>query len=147
MPERGKSYFRLGSICLERGLTVIYEWIDRNAELRTVVEDIVIFFQDKDFKVVAEEEKNKWAVSAARTIESRGYSAVVRVYGTPDDLFVEFSYDDTGRVLGRFQNLFSLIGLGVLVRRELERDPFMERLEDDFWNYLEADMERRRRPK
>jgi hypothetical protein len=126
---------------------MIYEWIDRNVELHTIVEDITVFLQDKDFKVVAEEEKNKWIISAARTIENRGYSVVTRVYGTPNDLFVEFSHDDVGRVFVRFQNLLSFMGLGVLVRRELERDPFMERFEDDFWNYLEADMERRRRPK
>jgi hypothetical protein len=124
---------------------MIYEWIGKNALPQSVVEHIEVFFRDRHFIVATEETGGKWAVSAARTVENRTYTISTRIYGTPSDFFVEFDNKSQGQLFSKFANMLVFFGLGVLARRELEKDQFLESLEREFWDYLEVFLDRDRK--
>lgn len=123
-------------------LPVIYEWIGRNKLLQNVVEHVELFFKDRHFAVMTEEAKNKWTVSAVRTVENQTYAVSAMIYGNPLDFFVEFDNKSQGQLFGKFSNALVFFGLGVLARRELGKDSFLESLEREFWDYLEAFLDR-----
>jgi hypothetical protein len=125
---------------------MIYEWIGRNRLLQYVVEHVELFFGNRHFAVATEETNNKWTVSAVRTVENQTYTISARIYGTPSDFFVEFDNKNQGQLFGKFANVFVFFGLGVLARRELGKDSFLESLEREFWDYLEAFLDQDKRP-
>ena len=124
---------------------MIYEWIGRDKLLQNVMDHVELFFKDRHFAVMTEEIENKWIVSAGKTVENQTYAVSAIIYGAPSDFFVEFDNKSQGRFFGKFSNAFVFFGLGVLARRELGKDSFLESLEREFWDYLEAFLDRDRK--
>lgn len=123
--------------CSKRVFALIYEWIGKNAQLKDVSERVTEFFKIGGFDVVAEEQGDVWVVSAMKRVNDAKYVVFVKIYGTPEDLFVKFDRGTYGRVFGMFGNVVSSFGFGVLARRDLNKEAFLESFETRFWDYME----------
>lgn len=112
-------------------------WLGKNVDplmLQGCIED---FFQRRGFVTKTESE-----ASGGYTVIAHGHNST----NTPRRIFVKVSGGrgdfeiDLGSEYGRsgvLDPLLTLIGFGGLVLRKLKDKEFLEKLEEDFWSYIE----------
>ncbi len=113
-------------------------WNKKEANLDLLIARIESFFKSKGF----ETRKNALPNGAKISTVPKHFRDVkagikVTILGSPHDFMVEFSVDETSR----FSTLLGLstipFGGGTLVLRGLKLQEALERLEKEFWVYVE----------
>lgn len=114
------------------------QWTGRNVDLALLSECVEAFFKDRGFLTEKEESAGEykilWASPRVRIIPD-GMTA--RVFGKPDDFVVEIVASERTRGSIRLGMLTRLFGGGYLAVRGLRAKEVLEKLENEFWVYVE----------
>lgn len=110
------------------------QWVGKNVNLDLLVEGILRFLERMGFKCGGSLKKEARVTGKLFHVEIRCGSAVVRVSGHPNDFSVEF---DVGSSRLLFDSGVTLFGGGVILLRKLKAREALERLEREFWLFME----------
>jgi len=103
--------------------------------LDLVVKVIKVFFEDRDFQTLSKESSEETLIFAKKRDDS-GLSLVVKIQGKPDDFTVEFRGGGS-RSMRFFSSLLGLIGAGGLALKRMKVREVYERIESDFWSFMD----------
>jgi len=113
-------------------------WVRKNVDLKLLGGHIESFFKDKGFKITKERSASKHEIS---TRPQRGVSilgsVIVRVLGDSNDFLIEFSTSRHSRSAVKLGFITTMFGGGSLILRGLKSQEALEKLEKDFWIYIE----------
>jgi len=119
-------------------------WKEKNVEIEFLVDRISSFFLGKDFSKKKESIERDTARVLTYTFEGEGRPVVasVVVRGSPNDFEIEFVVDRKAETVARLGILSTLFGSGFYLRGRLENFAHVERLEGDFWDYVNEEIRR-----
>ncbi len=113
-------------------------WTEKNVDLALLSECVEDFFKDRGFSTRKEESAGEytilWASPRVRNVRD-GMTA--RIFGNPNDFVVEIIASERTRGSIRLGLLTQLFGGGYLVVRGLRAKEALEKLEREFWAYVE----------
>lgn len=120
-------------------------WKGRNVELEFLANSINSFFMDKGFSKRKEslERDNAWVLTYTFEGQGRPVVASIIIRGSPNDFEIEFMIDRKAETVARLGILSTLFGSGFYLRGRLENFAQVERLEGDFWDYVNEKIKRR----
>lgn len=122
---------------LRRG-ALKYRWIGRNVDIDQLVEAIIVFLKGKKFKIRRDDlESSSRVLGIHRTPEGEIRRVAVTISGSPQDLIVELKVGDDPSLLLKFSSMISLFGGGLLLVKKRKIADFYQKLEDEFWRYVE----------
>jgi len=117
------------------------QWVRRNVDLALLSECVETFFNDRGFKTVKEFSADEYTIIWGPLF--RGSRRLrVKIIGVPNDFRIEFLGGEEARrsiLLGYVTTLF---GGGGLVREGLRLKDALEKVENEFWAYMEREVER-----
>ena len=113
-------------------------WRGKNIDLSTLSERIVYFFTRKEFTASLHKRGQEYVIVATPQ-PFHGIAENIEVYisGTPDDFLVKFDAGSHSQAYVRYGTLLSLIGLGLFVSKGLRSLEQIEKLEKEFWIYVD----------
>lgn len=113
-------------------------WVGKNVDLALLSERIENFFKDKGFKTAKDWSPPEYTISARpqRGIGILG-RVIIRVLGDSNDFLIEFSTSGHSRSAIRSGFLTTMFGGGILLLRGLKSQEALEKLEKEFWVYVE----------
>jgi len=113
-------------------------WVRKNVDLVLLIEYVESFFKNKGFKT------SKDGLTSGFTITAKPQErtsilepVIIGVSGTSDDFLIEFSTSGRSRSTVRFGFVATMFGGGSLILRGLKSQEALEKLEKDFWIYVE----------
>ncbi|MDH5390366.1 MAG: hypothetical protein OEX10_04350 [Candidatus Bathyarchaeota archaeon] len=113
-------------------------WVGKNLDLALLGERIENFFEAKGFKITKERSASEYTVSAkVRQDVGMLGPVIVRILGDSNDFLIEFSTSGRSRSVVKFGFITAMFGGGSLIRRGLKSQEAAEKLEKDFWIYIE----------
>ncbi len=120
-------------------------WKGKNVEIKLLADRINSFFLDKGFSKKKESFERDNARVLTYTFEGEGRPVVasVIIHGSPNDFEIEFAVDRKAETVARLGILSTLFGSGFFLRGRLESFARVERLEGDFWDYVDEEIRRR----
>jgi hypothetical protein len=114
-------------------------WTNKNIDLSTIANRLVQFFKEKNFVSSQESSENGYHIIV---LPSRYYDILeeIHVYisGQPDDFKVKFDSGSQSRTLVRHGILTTAFGGGRAVLKGLKSQEALEKLEKEFWIYLDG---------
>jgi len=114
------------------------QWTGQNVNLALLSECVEDFFKDRGFSTEKDESAGEykilWAPPRVRNIRD---GMTVRIFGKPNDFVVEIIASERTRGSIRLGLLTKLFGGGYLVVRGLRAKEALEKLEREFWAYVE----------
>lgn len=114
------------------------QWIGKNVDLKLLGECIEDFFKDKGFKTTKDESAGKytilWTSQRARNMRD---AMRATVFGDSNDFVVEIIASERTRGSIRLGLLTKAFGGGYLALRGLKAKETLEKLEKEFWIYIE----------
>jgi len=121
--------------------------IGTRVDLSLLSEAIVQFFESKGFSSAIDQSSKGYRVIAAPGAMSNIPRSVnVLIRGKPEDFEIEFdagSNSRTARVLGP---LATILGGGFLVLKDLKSQEYFDKLEKEFWLFVDEKTENLRGP-
>lgn len=124
-------------------LTMQRSWTGKNVDLALLGERIEVFLKDKGFKI-----KKDWSASeytfSARPQRGVGIleRVIVRILGDSNDFLIDFSTSGHSRSAVKLGFITTMFGGGSLILRGLKSQEALEKLEKDFWLYMEESVTR-----
>jgi len=113
-------------------------WINKNVDLSMLKSCLIRFFEEKSFKISGEGSREKHCIVALPTrIHDISEEIRVHVDGRPDDFRVRFKAGSRSSELVRLGILTTAFGGGRLTVKGLKSQEALERLEKEFWVYLD----------
>lgn len=113
-------------------------FVGRNVDLPLLGEWLERFFKNREFKVAVNKEDGGFRVTAAPTyVHEIVGNIIVSVSGEPNDFMVRFNAGVRSGLYKKFGLLTSLFGGGVLLMRGMKSEEAEEKVERDFWIYVE----------
>lgn len=113
-------------------------WTEKNINLDLLSERIERFLVDKGFKTLREKSVDGCKILGVLNLSSGERESVcVRVFGNPNDFVVEFRSSEPSNTSLLFSPLGRLVGAGALFLRRLRLQEAYEKLEREFWAYLD----------
>jgi len=114
------------------------QWTGQNVNLALLSERVEDFFKDRGFSTEKDESAGEhtilWAPPRVRNIRD---GMTVRIFGNPNDFVVEIIASERTRGSIRLGLLTQLFGGGYLAVRGLRAKEALEKLEREFWVYVE----------
>lgn len=114
------------------------QWIGKNVDLKLLSECIEDFFEDKGFKTRIDESAGKytilWAPQRARNMRGAMSASIL---GDSNDFIVEIVASERTRGSIRLGMLTAAFGGGYLALRGLKAKEVLEKIEKEFWVYIE----------
>ena len=113
-------------------------WVGKNIDLALLSERIENFFKDKCFKVTKDWSASEYTISA-RPQHGVGIlgRVIVRILGDSNDFLIDFSTSGRSRSAVKLGFITTMLGGGSLILRGLKSQEALEKLEKDFWIYIE----------
>jgi hypothetical protein len=113
-------------------------WTGKNVDLALLSECVEDFFEDRGFLTEKDESAGEYTILwAPPRVRSMRDAMTVRVFGKPDDFVVEIIASERTRGSIRLGMLTKMFGGGYLVVRGLRAKEALEKIEREFWAYLE----------
>jgi len=115
-----------------------YRWIDKNVETSDVEEAAESFLHEKGFKLAPLDSKDsKKMMGILESTEGRK-KVIITINGEARDFTVDFATSETAQMMGRLAStITSFFGGGPLQLKSLKEKEYYQKLEDQFWEYLE----------
>lgn len=114
-----------------------YRWLNKNIDISSIEDAAKAFLELKGFKTfVAEDRHLKKIVGVARN-EEGPKKVIVSIEGSSIDFAVDFLASETSQLMSRFSPVLNFLGGGALTLRGLKQKEFYEKIENEFWTYLE----------
>ncbi len=113
-------------------------WVGKNVDLLLLIEYVESFFKDKGFKTSKDGLTSECSIKAKpQKRNSILEPVIIGVSGTSDDFLIEFSTGGRSRSTVRFGFVTTMFGGGSLILRGLKSQEALEKLEREFWVYIE----------
>jgi len=114
------------------------QWTERNVNLAMLSEFLENFFKDRGFTTKREESAGEYTILwAPPRVRNMRDAMTVRIFGNPNDFVVELIASERTGDSVRLGLLTKLFGGGYLVLRGLRAKEVLEKIERDFWAYVE----------
>jgi len=114
------------------------QWTGKNVDLALLSECIEDFFKDRGYSTEKDESEGGYTILWAPQYAGIMRQAMTaRVFGNPNDFVVEIIASERTRDSIRLGLLTQLFGGGYLVLRGLRAKEALEKLEKEFWAYVE----------
>jgi hypothetical protein len=117
-------------------------WIDKGVDLEKLGESVTQFFKDRGFETVVDHVQSAYKIVGSMRVGDALRMIQVSVTGVPDDFRVDFASEKESRLSLLAGPLATMFGGGVFVLDRLRRREFYEKLEADFWFFVETIVER-----
>ncbi len=117
-------------------------WVNRNVDLEALTKRVEGFFKSKGFETVLEGSQHKYTVAGFLRVDNKSRNFYVIAETNKEGLTVEFCTEKGGRFLPLLGPLVSMFGGGVLVMDRFKSLEFYQRLETEFWAFMEMAVER-----
>lgn len=116
------------------------QWIGKNVDLALLSEQIEEFFKRKSFVIRRDKRADECrllAIPPKHSPHDLHESISLKILGNPNDFVVEFggSEQSHSRIMLGF--LSTMIGGGGFLLRDLKSKEILEKLEKEFWAYME----------
>jgi hypothetical protein len=131
---------KVSALCevIDKGEAMETSFVGRNVDLSLLGEWVERFFKNKEFKVAINKKAVGYTVTAGPTYVHEIVGNInVSVYGEPNDFVVRFIAGARSGLYKKFGLLTSLFGGGVLLMRGMKSEEAEEKVEKDFWVYVE----------
>jgi hypothetical protein len=114
------------------------QWVNKNVDLSVFNNRLVQFFEKKSFATSQESSEEKYHI-VARPRRFHDVLEEIHVYvnGQPDNFRVKFDAGSHSSKLVRFGILTTAFGGGRLTLKGLKSQEALEKLEREFWIYLD----------
>jgi len=113
-------------------------WKNKNINIETLAKIVTHFFKEKNFKVHTIKEREGYQISILPRITHNITEEVkIHIQSHPNELRLGFEGGSRSRILVLLGNVLSLFGGGVFVKRGLQSLENLEKLEKEFWIYME----------
>jgi len=118
-------------------------WVGKNIDLALLGKRIENFFKDKGFKIAKDWPASEYTFSV-RPQHGVGIlgGVTVRIIGDSSDFLIDFSTSERSRSAVKLGFITTMFGGGSLILRGLKSQEALEKLEKDFWIYIEEAMTR-----
>ncbi|HEX69244.1 MAG: hypothetical protein ACTSV7_02880 [Candidatus Baldrarchaeia archaeon] len=113
-------------------------WIGKNVHADVILDNIKEFFERKGFTILIKESAEKISV----LVQKKDYPLIlINMWGSPNDFFIEFQCRNFP--LGKyFSSFLTLLGTGFLVSKWLKREELCQKIEDEFWKFVDQLIEK-----
>jgi tRNA1(Val) A37 N6-methylase TrmN6 len=116
-------------------------WVGKNVDLEELSRHVSQFLKDKGFEIVVENAENSHRIMGFLRVGDKRRGVWINVNGAPNDVLVDFSSNKEGKLSLLAGPLVTMFGGGVFVLDRLKRQEFYEKLEAEFWLFLEEIIE------
>jgi hypothetical protein len=99
------------------------------------------FLKDKGFEIVVENAGNNYKIMGFLRVGDKKRGVWINISGAPNDVLVDFLGNKEGKLSLLAGPLVTMFGGGVFVLDRLKRQEFYEKLEAEFWLFLEEIIE------
>jgi hypothetical protein len=99
------------------------------------------FLKDKGFEIVVENAGNNYKIMGFLRVGDKKRGVWINISGAPNDVLVDFLSNEEGKLSLLAGPLATMFGGGVFVLDRLKRQEFYEKLEAEFWLFLEEIIE------
>lgn len=114
-------------------------WVGKNVDFDGLVELVKQFFEKNHFKIITEKQPSNYRIIASPKNPSSPLKRLeVIIQGEPNDFTVEFGTTGSTKNINRWGHLIFLLGGGRFVCESLKFQEELDRLEEKFWNYIDA---------
>jgi hypothetical protein len=124
---------------------MIDRWAGRDVDLGLLSEGVKRFFDERLFPSRVEERSKEefWITAILRRVSGANPTGNVKVtvLGKPNDFEVEFLAGSRSRHVARLSGLATLLGGGALLLRDLKASEELERLENEFWLFIDKQVD------
>ncbi len=122
-----------------------YRWSNRHTDPNLLVSVVRGFFSGKGFDETRKMEKSKHGIVLLFVTKFEGsvHNVKIVIRSFEHGFEIDFESGEDLGSLGKMSSFTTILGGGILVRERLRKaDPrFMERLENEFWDYIETRIE------
>jgi len=113
-------------------------WTGKNIDLDLLSQFIVQFFKEKKFITFLQRKSKEYVIVA---VPKRSHKIVEKIFvyvrGKPEDFSVKFVSGARSRSFVRLGTFLTFLGGGFLVLKGLESQEKLEKLEKEFWRYID----------
>jgi len=114
------------------------QWIGKNVDLKLLGECIEDFFKDKGFKTTKDESARKYTILwTSQRVRNMRDAMRATVFGDSNNFVVEIIASERTRGSITLGMLTKAFGGGYLALRGLKAKETLEKLEKEFWTYIE----------
>lgn len=114
------------------------KWTEKNVNLASLSDHVENFFKDRGFSTEKEESAGEYTILwAPSRVGITRDAMTVRIFGDPNDFVVEIIASERTRRSITLGMLTKMFGGGYLVVRGLRAKEALEKLEKEFWVYME----------
>lgn len=114
-----------------------YRWLNKDIDVFSVEGAVKAFLELKEFKtLVSEDQHSKKIIGITRNAEGLK-KVMISIEGSPRDIVVSFLASETSQLMSKFSPVFNFFGGGAFTLKGLKQREFYEKIEDEFWTYLE----------
>jgi hypothetical protein len=105
--------------------------------LKDLSECIEEFFESKGFETLVEGLEGNFKVIGVMRVGDKSQSFYASIKGSSSDFTVEFSGAQNSRFSQFLTPLITMFGGGILILKKLQSQEFYEKLETEFWAFVE----------
>lgn len=115
------------------------QWVGKNVDLGLLSRCVEDFFEKKGFKTVKEESAGEYKISLVSRGSGDGLARGIylRILGDPNDFVLELGIKGRADSLVKWELMATMLGAGRFLVRSLELQEVLEKLEREFWVYVE----------
>jgi len=114
------------------------QWTGKNVNLALLSECVEDFFKDRGFSTEKDESAGEYTILwAPPRVRNMRDAMTAKVFGNSNDFVVEIIASERTRGSIRLGMLTQLFGGGYLVLRGLKAKETLEKIEKEFWAYVE----------
>jgi hypothetical protein len=138
--EKGKIKKEIKSKLLtnrEGSFLMKYQWLNKKVDLLALKRGIEEYFKVRKFHLRCSQSENTFEILATKRVDHLIRRIKVLLYGKPNNFVVEFL---AGKHIDSIQKAdvsFELFGGGIFVLKAYEAWEYYQRLEREFWKYIE----------
>ena len=123
---------------LTKALKLRSHWVGKNVDLALLSKRVEVFFRDKGFNTRINESTGEYRISVmSQYINGVREDVDVKISGNPDDFVIDLLVGERARSSIRFGFITGMFGGGSLLLRGLKSNEALEKLEEEFWMYVE----------
>jgi len=114
------------------------QWVGKNVDLKLLSECIENFFKDKGFRTRIDESAGKYTILwTSQRVRNMRDAMTASVLGNSNDFIVEIVASERTRGSIRLGMLTAAFGGGYLALRGLKAKEILEKIEKEFWVYVQ----------
>jgi hypothetical protein len=114
------------------------QWVGKNVDLKLLSECIEDFFKDKGFRTRIDESAGEYTILwTSQRVRNMRDAMTASVLGNSNDFVVEIVASERTRGSIRLGMLTASFGGGYLALRGLKAKEVLEKIEKEFWIYIE----------